>query len=647
MKLFQSAKILNLELMNRIVMAPMGIGGLVNFDGSLSKEGIEYFVRRAEGGAGLIQLGFTRTNKKYEIIPNKALKHLVVDDRIHISWLSKIAEAVHDYDAKICIQLSAGVGRIAGKELQLSGLAIGPSKLKCFWAPHIYTRELTEEDIEYLIQSFQNSAQIIQQAGFDAIGIHSHEGYLLDQFISPLWNQRTDLYGGSLENRLRFPLRLIQAIKQGAGDSFPVIYRFGLQHNLKGGREIEESIIIAKELEKVGVDALDIDSGCYETWYLPHPPSTIKAGLNIELAAQVKQNVSIPVIVSGKLGYPNLAEKVLQENKADFISLGRPLLADPDWPKKVNDGEIDSIRYCIGCHEGCLKRIFAHKHISCAVNPATGNEEKMQITKASRKKKVLVIGGGIAGLETARVSALRGHLVDLWEKNDYLGGNFRIDNLPIFKSDYRLYLAYLIKTIEKLGVTVSFNKYAQKEAILEFNPDVLFLATGSSPVIPDIPGINEINYYFAKDIFRRNLSIGQRIVIIGGGLIGCETALYLAGKGKEVTLIEQRNSIGNDFFLPNKIHILKLLGEANVQIYVNTSINKVYKKRIEVIINKEENVKIIKYDDLILACGSIPDSELYISLADCGIESYNIGDCITPGKVMDAVWKAYRTARLV
>jgi len=643
MKLFESVRIGKLALKNRISMAPMGVGGLVNTDGSLSQQGIDYFVRRAEGGVGLIRVGFTRTNSEFELVKDYLLlKNLVVDNKIHIKWLSALAEAVHAYGAKISIQLSAGVGRIAGRDVQIKGQPIGPSVLDCFWSPHNKTRELCTEDIEKIIGYFHNSAEIVKRAGFDAIEIHGHEGYLIDQFSTGLWNHRTDEYGGSLENRMKFSGRLIKAVKQGAGEDFPVIYRYGLIHELKGGRTIEEGLQIAGILEQAGADALDIDSGCYETWYLPHPPTTMEPAFDIELAAKVKQEVSIPVIASGKLGYPEIAERIIQENKADFVSLGRPLLADPDWVNKVKSKRNDEIRYCIGCHEGCLKRIFEHKHISCAVNPATGNEQRMTVTPAKNTKKVMVIGGGVAGLEAARVCAERGHQVELWEKGNYLGGNFHPDYLPKFKLDYKLYLNYLIKQMQIQSITYHLNKEADINAIKDYQPDVVFVACGSSSVLPDIKGIDKCSYIYAKDLFTKSISISGKVVIIGGGIIGLETALLLAQKQCEVTVLECCASAGSDMFLANKMHLLKLLSDSKVSIICDANITSVEGKNIFY-----NNTEKIGFDNLVVAAGLRSNDNLAAVLEKEEIKYYSIGDSVKPRKVIDAVWEAYKTARLI
>lgn len=434
MKLFDIGFIGNLKLNNRVIMAPMNVGGNNDSDGCLSQRGIDYFVERAKGGTGMIVTGAVRVTREFErdhkTIP---LWMLFADHMIHAKWISELSERCHDYGTKVCLQLTPGGGRQAGAYAQTNNLAIGPSENPCYYPPYKDTRSLEKYEIEKIVFAFEKAARLIKESGADAIQLHGHEGYLLDQFTSPLWNRRNDEYGGSLKNRLRFSKELILAIKRGAGDDFPVIYRYGLSHFIEGGRSIEEGLEMAKLLESFGVDALDIDAGVYENWYLPHPPTTIPCGSFSYLSEMVKNTVSIPVISSGRIGYPEIAEDILNNNQADFISLGRPLIADPFWCQKAKDGHFEKIRPCLACHEGCLKRLMQHKSLSCAVNPAAGNEKYLTLDKSHFSKNILIIGGGISGMVAAITCAERGHEVTLLEKENSLGGNFRlnIESSPI------------------------------------------------------------------------------------------------------------------------------------------------------------------------------------------------------------------------
>ncbi len=647
MKLFEPGKIGRLSLENRIVMAPMGIGGLIDPDGRLSPQGMDYYVTRAKGGAGLVITCIAFVSREIEQVLNTPFaRYLMVDNNVYVAQLNRLAEFAHDYGAKVAVQLTAGVGLVYRPEYVSESRPVAPSALPCFWAPSITARELTIQEVERLVQAFEFSAKILSTAGIDAIELHGHGGYLFDQFMTALWNKRIDKYGGDLEGRLRFPLEVIEAIRRGAGADFPIIYRYALTHYLEGGREIEEGLEIARRLEAAGVDALDIDAGSQETTYWFVPPTTQPPGCWIDLAEMVKKVVKIPVIVAGKLGDPELAEKVLQEGKADFIALGRPLLADPEWPDKVKAGRLEDIRPCLGCHEGCLERRRELKYISCAVNPATGMEREFTIRPTEEKKSVLVVGGGPAGMEAARVAALRGHKVVLWEKGDALGGNLIPASVPDFKQDYRSLINYLSTQVKKLGVTIEFRKEATPELIQEMKPEVVFVATGGTPIIPEIPGIDRSKVVTCVDLLLGKREVGESVVVVGGGLVGSEMALYLAQKGKKVTIVEILDSIARDMFSINRMHLLKLLTEANVEILTDTMVLEITDEGIATA-DKYGKRSIREADTVVLAVGLKPDRKLLETLKDKLPKVYAIGDCVEPRKVINAIWEGFRTARLI
>lgn len=643
MKLFEPGKIGKLSIKNRILMCPMGVGGLEEPQGGLSQRGIDYYVARAKGGTGLIITGLTRVSR--EIEPPLEDK-LIIDSKTCVTWLNELAEAVHDYGAKIAIQLTAGLGRVATLDLLKIAGAVAPSALPAFEDPTIMTRELSTEEIERLVHAFEFSAEILRLAGIDAVELHGHEGYLFDQFITALWNKRTDKYGGDLEGRLRFPVEVIEAIKRGAGADFPVIFRFGLKHYIDGGREVEEGLEIARRLEAAGADAFEVDAGCYETWYWAHPPTTLPPGCMVDMAQMTKRVVKVPVIAVGKLGYPELAERVLQEGKADFICLGRALLADPEWPNKVKKGRLEDIRPCVGCHEGCLKRVFDVKYLSCAVNPATGMEREFTIKPAEKKKSVLVVGGGASGMEAARVTALGGHKVTLWEKGDVLGGNLIPASVPDFKQDYRRLINFLSTQIKKLGVTIEFAKEATAELILEMKPDVVFIATGSTSIVPEIPGVGKKMVVTAVDLLLGKREAGKSVVVVGGGLIGCETALYLAQKGKKLTIVEMLDGVMLDMYSANRMHLLKLLTDADVNILTETKCLEIRDNGIT-IADKYGKRSTLEADTVVLAVGLKSNEGFLEALKDKIPEVYAIGDCVEPRKVINAIWEGFRTARLV
>lgn len=661
LKLFESGKIGNLSLKNRIVMDALNIQLSTPVDdAALTQRAIDFYVARAKGGAGLIKTTFMRPNRRLEF----SIGEPVVNSERCVSWLNDLAEAVHDYGAKVCVQMSPGLGRIPTPRPWLpNGGLVGPSPLPSFRDPngqlpplgpgryparsekYVLTRELTTEEVEELVRDFEFSARIISMADIDCIEIHSHQGYLLDEFLAALWNRRTDKYGGDLNGRLRLALELVEAVKRGAGPDFPVLFKYPLTHYLEGGRDIQEGLEIAKRLETAGVDGLSINGGCYETYNRAQPSTTQPRGCWVELAEMTKKVVKIPVIAAGKLGYPDLAERVLQEGKADFIALGRYLLADPEWANKVKEGRPEDIIPCVGCHEGCIARVRKFQRIGCAVNPATAVEKELAIHPAGKKKSVLVIGGGPAGMEAARVSALRGHKVFLWERQDMLGGNLIPAAIPDFKDDYKLLIKYLSTQIKKLGVTIELRKMATPELIQKFSPDVLFIATGAQHVIPDIEGIEtwraKGRVVTAVDALLSIREIGRSVVVAGAGLIGCETALYLAKKGKRAVIAGGRR-LAHDMVWGNALDLIKLLDDHNVKIFNNNRVVKITETGVD---SAHQH---FDADTIVLAVGMKSNNEIPLeSLADKIPEVYTIGDCVRPRHVMSAIWEGYRTAYLI
>lgn len=643
MEITQQGYIGKLRIKNRVIMSPMNVGGNNDSDGCLSTNGINYFVERAKGGCGMIVTGAVRVTREFErdakTVP---LWMLFADHMIHSKWISELSEKCHDYGTKVCIQLTAGGGRIAGAYAQNNGLAIGPSENPCFYPPHKKTRRLSKEEIKKFVDAFGRAAKLIKDAGADSIQLHGHQGYLLDQFSTSLWNHRNDEYGGNLNNRLRFAKEIIRAIKNNAGEDFPVIYRYGLTHFLEGGRSIEEGIEMAKLLESYGVDALDIDSGCYENNYYPHPPTTIPCGSFSYLAEKVKKSVSIPVITSTRIGYPEIAEKILSNGEADFVSLGRPLIADPYFCYKAFNNLAETIRPCIGCHEGCLRRLNIYKKLSCAVNPIAGDEEYLKLTKANNSKRVAIIGGGIAGMVAAITCAERGHYVKLYERSNELGGNFKIKYIPKFKEDYKRYINYLINRIKGLNISIKYNSDITYEDYNKFSKmDNIIIATGASFKNIFIEGINT-NYIINPFELYKDIDFsGEKIIIIGGGLVGTEAAINIAQHGGYPIILEKSKFIAGSAQSVNRQHLEVMLKELNIPVYTDIEIIKCCNNKI--ICTNNGNQVEFPYDKISLCIGMISNN--------CGLENLPntiiVGDADAPGNVMKAVWSAYRQCRLI
>lgn len=644
--IFRAGKIGTAKMKNRLIMAPMGIGALTGFDGLFTDRAIDYYEERARGGVGLIITTVCLATNKYEPWESGGLKLLpTFDNLIKTRNLKQLTERIHDHDCKIFAQLTAGWGRVYRPSLiAMTGhQPMGPSRVPLFWTPDKSAREMSIDEIEGLIDALANAALVAREGGFDGIELHGHEGYLLDQFKTALWNTRSDSYGGDFWGRMKFPLSVIKKIQKIAGSDFPIIYRYGLEHKIEGGRKREEGLKIAEVLEKEGIAALHVDVGCYENWYWPHPPEYQEPGCMVEMAQEVKKKVKIPVITVGRLGYPDLANQVLERGDADFVAIGRPLLADPEFVKKCRDGREADIRPCIGCHE-CFRRIYQSKFISCAVNPACGDERRLEIRKNNHHKKVMVIGGGIAGLEAARVSALRGHNVTLYEKSASLGGLLKAVGKHSLKSDYERFLNYQIRQVRKENIKIKLGKAVDIETVKKEKPGIVFLATGSTPLeIFKAPVDGSVKCLSALDVLNGKVEVGSSIVIVGGGATGCEIAVELAGKSNNVTICEQLSELAPDLFPANRDMIIDLLERKNVRILTDCKLERITSDGVMIKLS-DGSESLLKADTVILSIGMKPVDVLLPELNEIVAEVYAIGDCVTPRKVKDAVWEAYKRA---
>jgi len=639
MKLFERARIGTMEVKNRIAMAPMGTNGLGDVDCGCSRRLIEFYAARAKGGTGMIITGATVVNTRLE----GGIAHLLprLTGPEYVSRLSELCDAVHHYGSKLVLQLTAGFGRVnyvQGNPMPL----ISASAVPCLRAPQVSTRALTIDEIEELVRSFMMAAGMAKVAGVDAIEIQGYGGYLIDQFQTALWNKRTDRYGGDLDGRLRFTMELIGAARFAVGADFPIIYKFTPDHYIPGGRTLDEGLEMARCLEQAGVDALHVDAGCYEVWNRVIPSMYEAPACQIPVAEAVKQVVTLPIIAHGKLGEPTVARQVIAAGKADFVALGRPLLADPEWAKKVKEGRPEDIRPCIACNEACLG---AKLYLTCTVNPQAGMERAYALTPIERKKSVLVIGGGPGGLEAARVAALRGCAVTLWEQSGQLGGKLRLAAVPEFKRDLRRLIQYLSVQVETAGVKVELNKTATPDAVQQQKPDVVIVATGSRFKMPDVPGVQEAHVLSTVDVLA-GAPVGERVLVIGGGLCGCEAAVYLAQQGKKVTVIEMAPKVVPEGKTPNtKLAIKSLLAQNGVEILTSTKLVAITKTGA--IVEREGAKQEMSADAVVVATGFTADPALRDTLEETGPEVVAIGDCCKPRNVLDAIWEGFHAARVI
>ncbi|ALA40648.1 MULTISPECIES: oxidoreductase [Paenibacillus] len=657
--LFEPMKIGKLEIKNRFVMAPMGPGGLCDADGTFNERGVEYYVERAKGGTGLLITGVTMVENEIEKCALPSMPCPTLNPLNFVKTGKMMTERIHAYGTKIFLQLSAGFGRVSIPSI-VGKTAVAPSPIPHRWLPDVICRELTIDEIHTYVRKFAESAAIAKKAGFDGIEIHAvHEGYLLDQFAISFFNHRKDQYGGNLRNRLRFAIEIVQAIKAECGQDFPVSLRYSIKSFIKDwrqgglpgeefqeqGRDIEEGIEAAKILEEAGYDAFNGDVGSYDSWYWAHPPMYQEKGLYLPYNKILKTILKVPVITAGRLDNPDLASKAIREGKTDMIALGRPLLADADIPNKIKAGKIEKIRPCLSCQEGCMGRLASFATISCAVNPACGREKDYALGKADQSKKVLVIGGGPAGCEAARVAAIRGHHVTLFDKNNRLGGNLIPGGIPDFKEDDHLLATWYEGELKDLKVDVQLNTEVNRTTVNEYAADVVIFATGSSPKTFSIGTSTKV--YSAEEVLLGKKDPGASTVIVGGGLVGCETALWLADQGKKVTLVEMQEDIltvGGPLCHANEDMLRDLVAYKDIHLLTNAKIVDANDQEF-VLQNKDGEETILNADSAILAVGYTPQQSLYEDIQNEVSESYLIGDAKQVQNIMYAVWDAYEVTR--
>ncbi|MCQ4764913.1 FAD-dependent oxidoreductase [Cloacibacillus evryensis] len=659
-KLFAPIKICGVEVKNRLAMAPMGAFGLVDEYGCFNQRGIDYYSERAKGGTGLIISSVCKVENTVDAVTNGLLPCTDIDPTRFVLTASELTERVHSYGCKIFLQLSMGFGRVLSPHMATKH-PVSASAVPNYWDPGVTCREMTTEEVEFVIDKFGQAAATAKRAGFDGVEIHAvHEGYLLDQFTMAFTNHRTDKFGGDLRGRLTLPCEIVKCIKGYTDERFPVILRYSMKSCVKGfnqgglegeeyvevGRDFDEGLEAAKILADAGYDAFDADEGAYDAWYFAHPPVYQEHGLYLKYSEQLRRVIDKPVLVAGKLDLPEMAEEALETGKVDMVVLGRALLADPYWPKKVMEGREDEIVPCIGCHAGCMGRGFEGKHLSCAVNPACGRERYYEIKKIDAPKKAVVVGGGVAGMEAARVLSLRGYTVTLYEASGALGGNIIPGAVPDFKFDDRRLLDYYRRQMELLGVDVKLNTRADAEMLRQLKADAVILAVGATIKKLSVPCADEKMMANAVEVLLGEKHCGSRVVMVGGGLVGCETALWLAQNGKEVTVVEMLDNIlasGKPVPHMNKDMLINLMKQAGVKVVTSSSLLEVTKEGA-VVIDKKFRKSLIPADTVVMAAGFAPNNQLFKELYGEIGNLCNVGDSEAASNIMDAVWTANEVA---
>jgi len=641
-RLFRPIKLNKLELKNRIVMPALNTKFGSEW-GAVTERMIDYYVERARGGVALITIENTCIDWP---VGKAGTNPIRADDWKFVQGLHDLAEAVHPYGTRIATQLQHP-GRQGSSMTSAEGQQlVAPSPIPCLPTGAEMPHELTVAEIEALVGKFVTGAAITKTAGFDAVEIQGAHGYLITEFMSPYTNQRTDEYGGDFEGRLKFPLSIVEGIRGNVGPDFPIIFRLSGDEFIEGGLTLEDTKRIALRLEAAGVDALSVSAGIYESppWYSRiFPTMGMPVGCNVPLAQEIKKVVKIPVIVAGKLGNPLLAEKVLRAGQADLIAMGRALLVDPELPRKAQEGRLDDIRPCLYCNEYCSGNISRMWRISCQVNPSLGQEKEYRIRPAEKAKRVLVVGGGPGGMEAARVAALRGHRVTLCEKGESLGGQMIPASAPQFKRPIREQVDYLKNQVQKLGVKLQLGKEVTPALVKRLRPDVVVLATGSTPIIPNMPGVRRKKVATAIEVLLGEKRTGKRVVIIGGGEVGCDVAWFLAEKGKRVTIVEMLPGLAMGMNMFSQLYLLDRLAQLGVETLIGATAKEITEDGV-VAVDMNGETRLLEADTVVLATGFRPDNKLEKELRGTAPEIYAIGDCARAGKIGGAIHSAARVA---
>lgn len=673
--LFTPWKIGNCEIKNRIVMTSMGgtsIFGWMEIN-HFDKEAAKFLLDKAKNNVGLILPGI-------QPVYNPMLGQWLYRKKGMYKPLKTFMDEVHKYGAKMFVQLTAGFGRsfavteamekvytnpvlrtVAKPFIDISKICASASESTNVWSDKVPSRELTLKEIHQFVTAFGKTAKLLKDAGVDGVEIHAvHEGYLLDQFTLKYVNKRTDEYGGSFENRYRFPVEIVQEIKKTCGKDFPVSLRFSVLSKTKGcrqgalpgeeytevGRDLEEAKKAAKYLQDAGYDMLNCDNGTYDAWYWAHPPIYMPENCNLEDVAAIRDSVSIPLVCAGRMD-PRVGARAILDHKIDAVGVARQFLADGAWVTKMMEGREDEIRPCICCHNGCftMARYKGHPNVQashdtfhmacCAVNAETMQTNVHHIIKAKTPKTVAVIGGGIGGMEAARVLALRGHKPVIYEKNDHLGGVFVEAGKAQFKGKLRDLLAWYKLQMEDLKIEVHLN--TKIKSLSDVKADEYIIATGSTPRKLPVKG-------FEKTIeaceFLSGKDVGETVAVIGGGLTGCELAYELFLQGKKPFIVEMQDDLIKQagVCMANSMYLREYFQWKKIPVYLDTKLKEVKDHEI-VVVDKENKEHVLPCDSVVVSAG-------YISkpIAQETKNVHLVGDCMKVGNLRSVIWRAYDVA---
>lgn len=659
--LFSPIKINKLEIKNRIAYPALGL--LYSYDSKLNDRYYNYFKERAEGGTGLMTVGPVGI----DFLGSGILALSLANDEA-IPSFQKLTSIIKKGGARAWVQLfHAGAYShpflIDGKD------PIAPSPLYSVYSKAT-PREMSKDDIKEVQEAYVNAAVRAVEAGFDGVEILASGGYLITQFLSPLKNKRTDEYGGSFENRIRFPREVIELVRMRVGPDYPLTIRMAGNDFVAGSNTDIETPEFAKVYEKAGIDAINVTGGWHETKVPQLPMELPRSGYSY-LALNIKKVVSVPVIASNRISDPGSAEKIIRDGYADMVNLGRVLIADPEWPLKAFEGRADEIRPCVACSQGCTDEVFSGRPVFCVGNPQAGFEAERKIEKTKSPKNVMVVGTGAAGLEAAITAKKAGHNVELYEKDDDIGGQLWIASAPPHKQEIREFIRYYRALVSKYKIPLFLNTCVDKELISKKRPDHIIIAEGAEAAVPPVEGTDDQNVLSAWKVLKDNPPLAKNVAIIGGGAVGLETALFIASKGtispeilyflfayeaesperlKElmfkgscsVTVFEMLHKIGKDIGKSTRWVVFDNLKRYGVKTITGAKVSSV--RNGKVIFEKDGNKEEMIFGNIILASGSRPVKKLSAEISALGIPFTTVGDCIVPGRINDAIHGGFLAA---
>ena len=636
--LFQPGRIGRMLLKNRIVMTAMGTLA-DNSDGTVSARAIDTYAERARGGVGMVITGGQMVSNKLE---GWTFGMTTLDTDMQTKAWRLLTDRVKAFGARACVQLSPGLGRAGFAWPGMERVFPSASAIPSFYYPDILTRPMSIDDIAYIVGCMGRAAGRAKVAGFDAIEIHAHAGYMFDQFMTPVWNLRDDRYGGSFDNRMRLVTEAIDAIRSEVGPDFPLIFRFCMDHCFDGGRTVEQGQEIIRYLATRGIDAFDINIGSYDF----HPSLGLSAYFGDDpLADAVKAAraaTDLPILSAGN-HTPDTAAAAVRDGQLDFVSLGRGLLADPDWANKVKAGRSDEVRPCIRCNEYCMNKVWEGMLASCAVNARCSTETEYPMTPAVTPRRIAVIGGGPAGLEAARVAAARGHRVDLYEAAGELGGNLRASTSP-YKTQLAKLLGYYRAQLGNLGVTVHLNCLIEPADLQgTISADHVIVATGAKPVVPDLPGIDNANVMSVQQAYlSRRAEIGASLIIVGGNRVGCDAAIEFAGEARKVTVVAPEADIAGDASPDDRIMLGMRMAERGIEVL--TSHRPLRFTASGVVVAGPDGQRDLAAQTVLYDFGRVADSDANEAFARAHGELVAIGDCDEVGLIGAAIRRGFFTA---